>query len=175
MKICHIWLCLHSSICKYWPISTILGNNIYAHKVSDELDYGSNWTRTSWVICPWILKNCRIWLCLHSSIYKYQPISTKLGPNVHNHKSSDEFYYGTNRTRTDKVVCPWIWKISIFDFVYTLASANIDQSVQNLATICMPIRSQMNLIMGQIEPEHTSWIWKICWVWLCLHSSIYKY
>ena len=34
----------------------------------------------------------------------------------------------------------------------TLASADIDQSVPNLATIYMPIRSQMSLIMGQIEP-----------------------
>ena len=30
---------------------------------------------------------------------------------------------------------------SIFDFVYTLESANIDQSVPNLATIYMPIKS----------------------------------
>ena len=75
-----------------------------------------------------------------------------LGPNVHDHKSSDEFDYETNRTRTDQVVCPWIWKFVIFDFVYTLASANIDQSVPNLATIYMPIRSQMSSIMGQIEP-----------------------
>ena len=39
--------------------------------------------------------------------------------------------------------------------LFTLASANIDQSVPNLATIytCMPIRSQMSSIMGQIEPE----------------------
>ena len=44
---------------------------------------------------------------------------------------------------------------SIFDFVYTLASANIDQSVPNLVTIYMPIKSRMNLIMGQIEPEHS--------------------
>ena len=36
----------------------------------------------------------------------------------------------------------------------TLASANIDQSVPNLATIYMPITSRMSLIMGQIEPEH---------------------
>ena len=36
----------------------------------------------------------------------------------------------------------------------TLASANIDQSVPNLATIYMPIRSRMSLIMGQIEPEY---------------------
>ena len=36
----------------------------------------------------------------------------------------------------------------------TLASANIDQSVPNLATIYMPIRSRLSSIMGQIEPEH---------------------
>ena len=42
----------------------------------------------------------------------------------------------------------------MFDFVYTLASANIDQSVPNLATIYMPMRSWMSLIMEQIEPEH---------------------
>ena len=45
-------------------------------------------------------------------------------------------------------------KFSIFDFVYTVASANIDQSVPNLATIYMPIKSQMSLILGQIESEH---------------------
>ena len=35
-------LCLHSSICKYRPISTKRGHNIYAHKVSDEINCGSN-------------------------------------------------------------------------------------------------------------------------------------
>ena len=59
---------------------------------------------------------------------------------------------GTNRTRTVQVICPR--KFAIFDFVYTLASTNIDQSVLNLATIYMPIRSRMSSIMGQIEPEH---------------------
>ena len=43
---------------------------------------------------------------------------------------------------------------TIFYFVNTLASANIGQSVPNLATIYMPIRSQMSSIMCQIEPEH---------------------
>ena len=38
--------------------------------------------------------------------------------------------------------------------VHTLASANFDQSVPNLATIYMPIKSQMSSIMGQIESEH---------------------
>ena len=66
----------------------------------------------------------------------------------------DEFYYGTNLTRTVRVICPWIRKFAIFDFVNTLASANIDQSVPNLATIYMPIRSWMSWIMGQIEPKY---------------------
>ena len=44
--------------------------------------------------------------CLHSSIYKYQPISTKLGPNIYDHKISDEFDYGSTRTRTVCVICP---------------------------------------------------------------------
>ena len=39
-------------------------------------------------------------------------------------------------------------KFATFDFVYTLASANIDQSVPNLATIYIPLRSQMSLIIG---------------------------
>ena len=38
--------------------------------------------------------------CFHSSIYKYYPISTKLGQIVCDHKISDEIDYGSNRTRT---------------------------------------------------------------------------
>ena len=45
-------------------------------------------------------------------------------------------------------------KFAIFDNVYILASANIDQSVPNLATIYIPIKSWMSLIMGQVESEH---------------------
>ena len=45
-------------------------------------------------------------------------------------------------------------EFAIFDFVYTLASANIDQSIPNLATIYTPIKSRMSSVMGQIEPEH---------------------
>ena len=37
--------------------------------------------------------------CLHSTIPKY-PISAKLGQNVCDHKISDEFDYGLNRSRT---------------------------------------------------------------------------
>ena len=34
------------------------------------------------------------------NIYKYEPISTKLGQNEYHHKISDEFAYGSNWTRT---------------------------------------------------------------------------
>ena len=88
------------------------------------------------------------------SVHNFLLIITKLGQNVYDHKISDEFDYGTNGTRTVRVVCPWIRKFAIFDYVYTLAFAKIDQSVPNLATKYMPIKSWMCLIMGQIKPEH---------------------
>ena len=118
--------------------------------------------------------------CLHSGIYKYQPISTKLGPNVYDHKISDEFDYGTNRTRTVWVVCPWIRKFAIFDFVYALASANIDCS-----RICnyWPISTKLDhnvyahkvldefdygTYLTKISGVICPWIWKNWWIWLWL-------
>ena len=43
-------------------------------------------------------------------------------------------------------------KFAAFDFVYSLTSININQSVPNLVTMNMNIRSRMNLIMGQVIP-----------------------
>ena len=44
-------------------------------------------------------------------------------------------------------------KIAESDFVYTLASTNIDQSTPNLVKMYVTIRSWMSLIMDLIEPE----------------------
>ena len=44
-------------------------------------------------------------------------------------------------------------KIAESDFVYTLASTNIDQSAPNLVKMYMTIRSRMSSIMDLIEPE----------------------
>ena len=44
-------------------------------------------------------------------------------------------------------------KISDYDFVYTLASTNINQSAPNLIKIYVTIRSCMTLIMDLIGPE----------------------
>ena len=43
-------------------------------------------------------------------------------------------------------------------YIYTIASANINQPVPILATIYMPIRSLKSSIMGQIEAEHLSYL-----------------
>ena len=42
-------------------------------------------------------------------------------------------------------------KIAESDFVYTLATANVDQLVPKMVTIYMTPRSWMSLIMGQIR------------------------
>ena len=44
-------------------------------------------------------------------------------------------------------------KIAKSDFVYTLASTNIDQSAPNLVKMYMTIRSRMSSIMHLIGPE----------------------
>ena len=44
-------------------------------------------------------------------------------------------------------------KIEESDFVYTLASINIDQSAPNLVKMYMTIRCQMSSIMDLIGPE----------------------
>ena len=91
--------------------------------------------------------------------FVYSPAST----NIDQSASNLVKMYMTIRSRMSSImdlIRPELFELStleleifsIFDFVYTLASANIDQSVPNLATIYMPIKSRMSL--GQIESEH---------------------
>ena len=47
-------------------------------------------------------------------------------------------------------------KIAIFDFVYTLASANIDQITLNFVIIYMTIGSQISSITDPIELEKSN-------------------
>ena len=42
-------------------------------------------------------------------------------------------------------------KIAESDFVYTLASTNVDQLEPNMITMYMTLRSRISLIMGQIQ------------------------
>ena len=54
-----------------------------------------------------------------------------------------------------ELFAPALGKIAAFDFVYSLASMNINQSAPNLVTVNMSIRSQMSFIMGQVIPDQS--------------------
>ena len=67
-------------------------------------------------------------------------------------------------------------KIAETDFVYTLASPNINQSAPNLVKMYETIRSRMSLIMDLIGPE-LSELFALEFAKItesdCVHSSIY--
>ena len=46
-------------------------------------------------------------------------------------------------------------KIAAFDFVYSLASTNINQSAPNLVETYRSIRFQVRLSMGQVIPDQS--------------------
>ena len=46
-----IFVYTKSIICKYRPVSTKLGQNIYGQQNLNEFDHGSDWTGTTGVIC----------------------------------------------------------------------------------------------------------------------------
>ena len=51
-KMLHLTLFTQSLIiCKYRPVSTKLGQNIYVQQNMNEFDHGSDWTGTTGVIC----------------------------------------------------------------------------------------------------------------------------
>ena len=104
---------LSSAYIDHWAVSTELGQNICVQQNLNEFDHRSSWTKTTGVICSWIVKYCCIWLCLLSNIYKYKPISTKLGHNEYEHKILDGFDNGSSHTRSVSVICPWNWNRKI--------------------------------------------------------------
>ena len=46
-------------------------------------------------------------------------------------------------------------KMAAFDFVYSLASTNVNQSAPNLVTMYMSITSPMSLTMGLVIPDQS--------------------
>ena len=54
-------------------------------------------------------------------------------------RSEDEFDYGTNQPEHPELFALEFGKIAESDFVYTLASTNIDQSVPKLVKIYVTI------------------------------------
>ena len=75
-----------------------------------------------------------------SIICKYRPVSSKLGQNIYVQQNLDRNNW--------RYLLLNLETFSAFDFVYSLASTNVNQSAKNLVTMYMNIRSQMSLIMG---------------------------
>ena len=68
-------------------------------------------------------------------------------------KSQMSFILGQIESEHPELFALEFGKIAESDFVYTLASTNIDQSTPNLVKMYMTIRHQMSLIMDLIGPE----------------------
>ena len=62
-------------------------------------------------------------------------------------------YMGQIELEHTKLFALEFGKIAEYDFVYTLASTNIDQSATNLVKMYVIIRSRMSLIMDLIGQE----------------------
>ena len=76
-------------------MSNKYGHNIYDNEILDEFNYGSNPTNI-WSYLPLNKEKLFNLTCLHSSIYKCRPVSTKHGHNIHDNEILDEFNYGSN-------------------------------------------------------------------------------
>ena len=91
-------------------------------------------------------------------------VNTLASTNINKSSPNLVKMYMTTRARMSSImepIGPELSELSALEFenlpyltMFTLVSANIDQSVPNLATLHMPIRARMSSIMGQIEPEH---------------------
>ena len=151
---CSVSYCDHSPsfrslsvhIYKYTPINTKLCQNVYDRKILNELYYGTNWTRIVRVVCSWIKKFAILDFFYTLASANIDQSVPNLALNLYAHNVSDEFDFGANRNRTSGVICPWIWKIAESDFVYTLASTNINQSAPNLVKMYVTIRSRMSWV-----------------------------
>ena len=82
------------------------------------------------------LNNCYILLCLHSSIYKYQSISTKLGQNIYDHKISDELIMDLIRPEGPELFA-LEWKKLLFFTLFTLKHLQILTSQHQTLSKCI--------------------------------------
>ena len=94
------------------------------------------------------------------SDFVYTPASTNIDQSAPNLVKM-YMTIGSRMSSIMDIIRPELFELSTLELenfpyltLFTLASANIDQSVPNLITIYMPIKSQMSLIMGQIQSEH---------------------
>ena len=67
----------------------------------------------------------------------YHPVSTKFWKNIYVQQNLNEFDYGPIGLEELELFALELGKIAAFDFVYSLASTNTNQSAPNLVTMNM--------------------------------------
>ena len=148
MKICHIWLCLHlasSNIDQSVPnLATIYlpirsGMSLIMEQIKPE--------------------NPELFALEFGKIAETDFVYTLASPNINQSASNLVKMYVTIRSQMSLIMdligadlheffALKFAKIAESDFVYTLASTNVDQWVPNMVTIYMTIRSWMSSIIG---------------------------
>ena len=91
---------------------------------------------------------------VYTIICKYRPVSTKFGQTIYVQQNLSLIMGPIGPKQLElHVFALELGKIAAFNFVYSLASTNINQSAQNLITMNISIKSQMSLIIGQEMPD----------------------
>ena len=145
-----------------------------------------------WYLLAHLSTECSVTYCDHSpsigvslAVHNFL-VNNLASTNINQSAPNLVRMYMTIRSRTSSImelIGPELSELSPLElenlpYLTLLASANIDQSVPNLATIYMPIRSRMRSIMGQSEPKHPELFalefGKIA-EYDCLRSVIYKF
>ena len=92
------------------------------------------------VICALLKKNVIFdFVYTKSIICKYRPVSTKLGQNIFVQQNLINSIMGPIGPEQLELFALELGKIAALDFVYSLASTNINQSAPNLVTMNMSI------------------------------------
>ena len=92
------------------------------------------------VICALLKKRCIFdFVYTKSIICKYRPVSTKLGQNIYAQQNLNDSIMGLIGPEQLELFALELGKIVTLDFVYSLASTNINQSAPNLITMNMSI------------------------------------
>ena len=133
--------------------------------------------RISGFICPGVWKNSEsdfVYTLSSTNINQSAPNLVKVYMTIRSWMSSIMQFIGPEQSELSALELENLPYLTSF----TLAFANTDQSVPNLATMYIPIRSQLSFIMEQIEPEHPeSFVLefgKIAESDIVCHCSIYK-
>ena len=149
-------------ILRLYDIFLIIGKKNQKNTHTQNLIYFSLFSQLS-TECSVSYCDLSLSVGVHPSVHSFL-VNTLASTNINQSAPDLDKVYMTIRSQMSLIMEltePELSELSAFELenlpymtVYTLASANVDQSVPNLSSIYMLITSQMSSIMRHIEPEH---------------------